>query len=340
MNEQELWNAVDRYYSLKEQYDQRIADEKRELRGKIEKNQGKNNKNKNKNNIHLQCINCNSPFGSTFKTILVGDGERQGQGQGDDDDDDDEKDRHLVAYCNDKTNPCLLDIDINLGHVSYLPYEINLYERLIRKYKKRIIIDKNDLIFGYIKDFEAIKLFEEIQDDIESLTNIYDFFSNVYKNVTEKPENNEYMKQMTFYNNVKEYNVFIDEYKKTQNKQVVVEAIQFYINTLIPSIEALNNSLLSCRFVEKVDDKSIYVKQKTTIKEKEIDFFTNKKIGVIKFVVGQKKNNKKKKDNKKDKDNNKKKLVVAEPDIEDVVELVKNSDDDIDWSDSGDESDN
>ena len=81
--------------------------------------------------LKKKCVNCNRPVGSTFSTRL------------------DRHEKHLIALCGDRANPCPLNIDINTGITFDLNDMLNEDELAFSTFKKDIIIDKTIYIWIY-----------------------------------------------------------------------------------------------------------------------------------------------------------------------------------------------
>jgi hypothetical protein len=90
--------------------------------------------------IKPKCVNCKRPVGSIFSTKVDDDG------------------RHLIAICGDRTAPCLFNININLGLVENIRDNLNSDEDSLSQNKREIIIDKNDMLFGYITEEEDLPI--------------------------------------------------------------------------------------------------------------------------------------------------------------------------------------
>ena len=91
-------DAVNEYYDLKQQY--RVGKEK-DIQTFLETNEKMSWREKRNlfKSLNYKCINCRRYVGSIFKTNIIN------------------EDRHLIAKCGDHSNPCPLNIEINLGTI-------------------------------------------------------------------------------------------------------------------------------------------------------------------------------------------------------------------------------
>ena len=77
--------------------------------------------------------------------------------------------------CGDRSNPCPLKFDINTSYVAIMTDFINDDEHEISEYKKQIIVDKNDLLFGYITAEQAVAKFDSVKESIVTRIKNYEF---------------------------------------------------------------------------------------------------------------------------------------------------------------------
>lgn len=168
--------ALNTYYKLKRAYEDLIANEK----NKILKKRDLGWKEKRKLFVRLKpkCINCRRPVGSLFKTNQDG------------------QDRYITAKCGDKADPCKLNIQINLGHITNLNDAIAEDEKDLSRDKLSIVKSKNDLLFGYITSQEAVETFDKLKGEINSMTNIQEFSKDLYNTAIDNKERNDRVKQM------------------------------------------------------------------------------------------------------------------------------------------------
>jgi hypothetical protein len=297
-----LKEAVNTYYKLKESYE------------------SENNKEKN-NIIHLpglswrekraeflkikqKCINCKRPIGTLFSTKVI------------------EDERHLIALCGDRHNPCPLNIDINLAIIHNIEDEIQYDEDEINKYKKNIIIDKNDLLFGYIDSEEAVQRFDKIKDSVEHSTKMHGILiqelDKTTMNETKRSEINNLKEEL--YKSLTNYNALMNEYNTSQNVLLVKDAVQLYVNNIQPRLVEIRNKTYSYVGVDYNELTNIFylVEDLVTVRDLEWNLSINEP-AIVSFKVGldgfEKKRSKKA--------NEPSIAVSAIPDIKEKVKKVK-----------------
>lgn len=266
-------DALNTYYSLKSQYEKNMEKEK----NKIINTPGLSWREKRREFLKLKpkCINCKRPVGTIFNIRSTTEGER-----------------HLIALCGDRSNPCPLNIDLNVGYVVNIFDFIQNDEKEIDKYKKDIIKEKNDLLFGYIDSEEAVKRFDEIKENISALMSSYEYTLEIYLNIVNNKEKKEDLKkqQSQFFNQIDNFKKMISEYEKTQDVQYVSDAIDLYINSILPSSTKIRNLKYSYSAVEYDDDNNTYslIQKPITIEDLEWDLGETPQ-GVISMKMGMEK---------------------------------------------------
>jgi len=269
----EFKDALNTYYSLKTQYEKIISKEKnkiintpglswREKRGEFSK-------------FRPKCINCKRPVGTLFKNRNAKEGER-----------------HLIALCGDRSKPCPLNIDLNVGYVVNIFDFIQNDEKDIDKYKKDIIKQKNDLLFGYIDSEEAVKIFDELKENVSALMSSYEYTLEIYLNIVNNKEKKEEIKKKSveFFSEVVNFKKMISDYEKTQDLQYVTDAIELYINIILPTATQYRDLKYPYSYVEYNEDDNTYslIQKQITTEELEWDL-GEKSQGIVYMKMGMEK---------------------------------------------------
>ena len=212
----EYIDAINKYYELKNEYDENIN----KIKKKIIKLEGLSWKEKRIEfqKIKPKCINCKRPVGSIFDCKM---NKKK-----------DELNRILTAMCGDRNNPCPFNIVINLALTDDIRNIIDQDNIEISKYKKEIIIDKNDLLFGYISSDKAVSKFDIIKDDVKNLMSIYEHELNYLNNIIDNSEKKESLKkiQNEIYTNIENMNTLLSQFEKEQNDEYMIQVIELYNN--------------------------------------------------------------------------------------------------------------
>ena len=249
-----VYDALDVYYRLKAKYDESIEKERHrimkllELSWKEKRTQYKKYKPK--------CVNCSRQVGTLFSV---------GKNK--------EGDKIALALCGDREKPCPLNINLNLGDVINLSDDVEMDQKEISEYKKEIIIDKNNLLFGYINSSEAVEKFDRIKDRMTQLIRISEHYLQMYMGIVDNPARTEMTQkiQTEVYENIKNMKTMISEFDKTDNLQLINEVVGKYKEELIPRLKELMDYKYAYSNVEYIDDKFHLVQKKYTIENLEYD---------------------------------------------------------------------
>ena len=269
LNTKNYQDAVNEYYDLKQQY--RVSKEK-EIQTFLETNEKMSWREKRNlfKSLNYKCVNCRRYVGSIFKTNIIN------------------EDRHLIAKCGDHSNPCPLNIDINLGTILSYEYSLQIDKEVILDYKKDIIKDKNNLMFGYISSKTAIDRFDKLKAEMVSGIELYEDANKQYLNITNNLEKKEKIieLQQQVYGIIHSIKVYIKQYESSNNPALINDAVTLYTEELLGKITELNMLNFAYKAVEYDADSNTYtlVKKQYSVEEMEINIGADDK--VISFVTG------------------------------------------------------
>ena len=245
--------ALDKYYEMKDKYETTINNEKKII---IEiPNLGWKEKRLKYSEFRPKCVNCARPVGSIFTCK-----------------ENKERERILSAVCGDTEKPCPLNIKINLAETNNLRDLIKEEEEENINYKKSIIIDKNDFLFGYISSELAVAKFEQIKEQVIENTENMQYFLTLFNAIVDNSEKNKQVDkfQVEIYSNIENIKRMILEYDKTQNKQFIKDAVSVYVEDMIPRLKKLMNGKYAKSYVDYEDDGTYKLVQlKSSIEQLE-----------------------------------------------------------------------
>jgi len=288
----EFKDALNTYYSLKQQYEKEFSKQKTT----IIKKRDLSWKEKRAEFLKLKqkCINCKRPVGTIFSTKK----------------DNAEFDRHLIAICGDRTDPCPLNIDLNVGFMINIVDSIHTDEKDIENYKKDIINKKNDLLFGYISSEEAVKEFDEIKENISALASTYEYTVKLYLNIVDNKEKKTELKktQSELFLQISNFKKIIDNYEKSADTQFISDAIELYIQAILPNAIKIRDLMYEYSAVEYNEDDNIYslIQKSVTLEQLEYNFATDP-VEIVSMKMGIDKSRKK----------------VVKPTVEAIPEIKK-----------------
>lgn len=251
---QEVLDAIDNFYKLKNKYEDKLKTNKE----KIANNDilTKKEKRIEYEKIKKKCVKCGKEGGSIF-IVKNYDGIRK-----------------LIAKCNAE-NKCKLDIEINLGMYERMDTVFNMLNDYGDNIKSEIIKIKLDVLFNYIKEDVAISKFNENKKELDStitmnrkiLTDLLMITNNYIK------EQNINQNNVDIYNNIKLLKGYVNQYEETGNIEHIKEAIQLYQSRIIPISNRNQNMKYSNVVIEShpMNDNIFILKQdKYKISEIEI----------------------------------------------------------------------
>jgi hypothetical protein len=269
LNTKNYQDAVNEYYDLKQQY--RVSKEK-EMQTFLETNEKMSWREKRNlfKSLNYKCVNCKRYVGSIFKINMI------------------EQDRHLVAKCGDHSNPCPLNIDINLGTILSYEYALQIDKDVILDYKKDIIKEKNNLMFGYISSKIAIDRFDKLKAEMVSSIELYEDANKQYLNITNNLEKKEKILelQQQVYGIIHSIKIYIKQYESSNNPALINDAVTLYTEELLGKITELNMLNFAYKAVEYDADSNTYtlVKKQYSVEEMEINIGADNKVNS--FVTG------------------------------------------------------
>jgi hypothetical protein len=324
IHEEEINSAVNKYYALKMKYDSEVNALKKKIISGLNSNREKRNA---FIRLNIKCINCRRPVKSIFQTIY---NKKTGS-------------RSLIAKCGDVVSPCGLKINIDLGYCEMLPDSITLYENMLSKIKNDIIKEKNNTLFGYTTNEQAISNFNKMKDDVSEFTETLETYYYLYLNTKPKKE---YIAKLQY----KVYE-FINAIKKQVEANNPENAVDIYLKELNPILSKLMKLKYRMNVVEFDEKTDVYtlIQQPTTSRDFEQLYGEPKIISYDTDLVEENKEDnlevKKKKEKIKSpkKKSLKKERVPAKPKKEmtekqKITLRVKNNEP-IDWGSSDDDDD-
>ena len=243
MNE-ECRIAIEDYYTLKHDYDESYKAKRKDI---LSNNRTYNTKELKQNavrNIKMSCVNCKRMVGSIFKT----------------------ENRVLSVKCGDATNPCPLNIKIYKGRVTKLDDDFEIWlEEHIKEYAETIIKTKLDVLFQYITEEEAVKIFQETKENLELYKMGYNTDFQLYLEKTNNIQNKEDLdisnrKLLDMNMSTKE---LLQQYHKTKDARIIKDVVTLYktkVMPLVDTIRELKYKYIDMEYNEKDDTYTLEAK--------------------------------------------------------------------------------
>ena len=259
--------AIDEFYKLKNNYENNFYDQYVKPILKQKELSIKEKRSKYQKLPKPKCINCKRNVGSIFQIKV-----------------NDKYTNHVyTAYCGDITDPCPLNINIIMSNVKLIDEILLENESSIGSInisKIKIIKAKNDLLFGYLKEDIAFKMFEELTNELESETKSYEYFLEKFIQNYDNSEKKEKLKKLKVELglNVQQFKLMISEFNKTNNSQIVYNAIEMFINEIEPKLKNIDEISYAYNKVEynENDDTYLLIQKKYLIEQLEMKFDTSR----------------------------------------------------------------
>mgnify|MGYP002632676828 CR=1 FL=1 len=260
-------DAINEYFKLKNKYETDFMDAKR----KVYKNEP--NKKRAKQitlRIKPKCIKCKRPVGTIFS----------------------KNEQRYEAICGDSLNPCSLDIQIYPGELIQFQTSFNWLKDDFDAVKDRIIRQKLDTLFNYISEEQSVASYTGLIKEYNEASNFYKVYLDKYYELynNEQRDNIIQTKTENLFKLIEGSRIMIDEYKNTDNKELLHRAVDSQINQIIP--EARNIRMLTHKIMEMVQtDESlvnpgrlpVYTLFQRPVSIAELDYESGEQQRVIKF---------------------------------------------------------
>jgi hypothetical protein len=164
------------------------------------------------------CVNCKRPVGNIFQTLV------------------EKAQRELIARCGDKKEPCPFYIHLKVGDFYLLDKSLQEYKNDIEGLKKKIIMEKNDMMFQYIPSEQAVTQFEEIKSSIEEKVKLHEYLFEIYQGTIfpEERLQNEKTGEMRYYESIAVVKNMIKEFETSKNVQFIRDAVELYEREIGP----------------------------------------------------------------------------------------------------------
>jgi len=268
--------AINEYYMLKDKYESTYYD-------KYVKPILKSKNTKKEKRVEFgrlpkpECINCKRNVGTIFNISY----------------DMNEVLRRFIAKCGDLTDPCPLDIQINYSVREQYNKVINEGLSSVENIKLDIIKQKNNALF-FEKGQNIVTIFEKLTSSLKKETEQLGF--SIEKDIL-KNDNPEKINLLN--KSIDEFGIgyllpfkqMIHDYLDKNNELILNEAINFYVNEMIPKLKEIQSLKFEVNFVEYDIEEQIYklIQRTNSIESKEECFESDDK--VLKFIKGLRKVN-------------------------------------------------
>ena len=170
-------------------------------------------KSKYEMNKNPNCIFCGNGGSTIFKTFKMN------------------RNKILVAECENTSNTCSKKIQILTGKIENFHEKISLLKENIEKLKVKIILYKNDILFGYVYSTDK---FEKIMNDFDKNTLELKVFMQLYFDIIENSNEHEKLKKLEskLYTQIENIKINILNFNTEKNAEDLDEAVNIYVELL------------------------------------------------------------------------------------------------------------
>ena len=268
----EVTDAIHRFFKLKNDYEKERFRLIKEIYTKTATRRGAQ---RIVQNLRYKCVNCGEsgmPDGTIFSL----------------------KDRNFIAICGAQ-NKCNLNIKIFAGYFSNLYEYYVLFKEEIENNKSDIIKQKLDTLFQYVDERTSVELFKKEMKEYSENNILLKEIARAYNELHSNEERSDKIAEKR--REIDETNSKImklmAEYKKTDNREFLTEAIRTHIDVLLPATRALSYLVFELCEIEVIKKNSgfgmgasetnILIQKPNRIQK--IDYTYNEPAKVIKFVA-------------------------------------------------------
>ncbi|MEE9574282.1 MAG: hypothetical protein V3W20_14600 [Candidatus Neomarinimicrobiota bacterium] len=243
--------AIEAYYKLKGAYEAKRNRLKQRI---LKSDDSKAEKRLRFEALRIPCVGCKRKVGSIFYTMG----------------------RNLIARCGDDDAPCNFKIEIDRGEYSYSPHLLETIQHDIEVAKMDIIKSKLGLLFGFIEENSMIETFETLKDNYKGLQHYInliekDMRKGQFIDVQEPGSSGRRISKMELakinqmqlghlINRFRDLMTHFSSSEEAANQKFLQEAIELYVQEIIPILHILRQALYDiCTVVYQ--DRQFYLVQ-------------------------------------------------------------------------------
>jgi hypothetical protein len=233
--------SFDEFYRLKNEYESNETTRKRE----IIKNTKLSWTEKRRKFAAMkpQCVRCKQSGGTIFTVSYV------------------DESRTLTAKCGHHVEPCDLKMTIKCGVYEPLLNTVQSYEQSLKDVKHNIILSKNDMIFGYKLERDVMKDFDELKTDINETSQNLDMYLQDFGEIVADDKQLGPLVTSSYEH--------IAAIKKHVAESNLDDAVNIYIDDLLPALNTIRKLTYDDNFVWRHDDSYTLVQRQKSIKSLE-----------------------------------------------------------------------
>lgn len=223
--------AFDSFLKLKKKQENKIRLFKKRLPAELTFEEKK----ERVDNFKLSCINCKKKVGNIFINT---------------------KDK-LKILCGAKKEPCNIGFEIKKPKIINLLTEIDNLKEKLEELKEEIIKSKLDFLFKLKTEDVVTEKFNLLKDEYNNINAELVFYQIQLEDQTNIEERDRQIniENIKLKEMIKAHSNNIKEYESTNNKSFLTDAIEIYIDEIIPILKKKSELLYKIRGVKKIRGK-------------------------------------------------------------------------------------
>ena len=197
--------------------------------------------------------------------------------------------RKYTAKCGDVNEPCPLNINIHKGTHFTFENEINQNADYIDDYKRKIIKEKYNMMFGYVAEETAIGNFEQLSIELKEMTNLAGDIIEKNILVNDNPEKADLLKRsIDIFGKeyILQFKRMMKEYDESGNEQLANEAVKFYKNEMVPRLKEIQELKYEINMVEYDPEDLMFSLRQRKNSLQSLEYTFSKDDNVVAFVKG------------------------------------------------------
>jgi hypothetical protein len=227
------------------------------------------------------CINCNQPVGTLFQRKYYQEYNDKAE---------------VIVYtakCGNILNPCDLNIEIHKSLRESYDKLIKENQKYLNDSQMEIIKLKNKILFlgkKNINEKEYIDEFENYKSNILNYSQIIGEYTEQNIMINDNPEEQEKLTNLIISLNQQEiiqFNDYIKEYMDTNNDSILNNAINMYVNEIIPKVEEIRKLKYKTMYVLN-DDEGNHRLIQSKYSPEGMNFYDESVDEVVSFIKGSK----------------------------------------------------
>jgi hypothetical protein len=229
--------AIEDYYTLKNDYEQVYKKKRKTIMTDIRVT--KQDKRDAIQSIKVPCIHCKRMVGTIFST----------------------ENRVLKAKCGDASNPCPLNIEIYKGRVTRYDIAFQTWlEDHIKEYSETIVKTKLDVLFQYITEEEAVKIFQETKEELDLYKMGYNTDFQLYLEKTTNSDTKADLESVIKKLGEKqsEMKELLSQYYIKKDNRIFNSIVTIYTEKVIPLVQTIRELKYKYIDLEYDSDENVY----------------------------------------------------------------------------------